>query len=196
MKGYFKTLILLSAFAVLLTGCDEAANSSSEENSSSAAAATTTQEDLSGEESTPSEGDEASSEQQTGLSINVQFGDEGESYTLNLLDNPTAAAIYNHVGSSSWRLPIYNSDESEVMEYYDIPQRYEIPDNSEAVTSVKAGDVYYSHPNRIILYYRDTEINEEYTKVGTFEATEEFVNSVINNPVLEGWGNKIVVITQ
>ena len=139
MKGYFKTLILLSAFAVLLTGCDEAANSSSEENSSSAAAATTTQEDLSGEESTPSEGDEASSEQQTGLSINVQFGDEGESYTLNLLDNPTAAAIYNHVGSSSWRLPIYNFDESEVIEYYDIPQRYEIPDNSEAVTSVKAG---------------------------------------------------------
>ena len=80
------------------------------------------------------------------------------------------------------------------MEYYDIPSRYDIPDNGTAVTEAHAGDVFYSHPNRIVLYYRDVEINEEYTKIGTFDVTDEFVSAVENNPVLEGWGNQIVVI--
>ena len=30
--------------------------------------------------------------------------------------------------------------------------------------------------------------------VGYFDATKEFVSAVEDNPVLEGWGNKIVVI--
>jgi len=55
--------------------------------------------------------------------------------------------------------------------------------------------VFYSDPNRIVLYYHDAEISEEYTKIGTFEATDEFISSVENNPVLEGWGNKIVRIS-
>ncbi|WP_243099357.1 hypothetical protein [Faecalicatena orotica] len=36
----------------------------------------------------------------------------------------------------------------------------------------------------------------EYTRVGTFDATDEFVTAVEENPVLEGWGNKIVQIAQ
>ena len=56
-----------------------------------------------------------------------------------------------------------------------IPSRYEIPDNSEHVTEAQAGDVFYSDPNRIVLYYRDAEVSEDYTKVGSFDATEEFV---------------------
>lgn len=59
----------------------------------------------------------------------------------------------------------------------------------ETVTSEKAGDVYYSEPNRIMLFYHDGEISGEYTLVGHFDATVE------NNPVLEGWGNKIVSIS-
>lgn len=35
----------------------------------------------------------------------------------------------------------------------------------------------------------------EYTKVGTIEATDEFVAAVEENPVLEGWDNKIVLIS-
>ena len=31
--------------------------------------------------------------------------------------------------------------------------------------------------------------------VGTLDATEEFVDAVENNPVLEGWDNQIVVIS-
>ena len=81
------------------------------------------------------------------------------------------------------------------MQYYDIPSRYEIPDNSTAVALARAGDVFYSEPNRIVLYYQDADISEEYTKIGSFEATDDFIAAVENNPVLEGWGNKIVRIS-
>lgn len=114
---------------------------------------------------------------------------------MHLEKNSTAEAIAGYVGTSDWRLPVYSYDESDVMEYYDIPSRYEIPDNSETATKAHAGDVFYSDPNRIVLYYHDAEINEQYTRIGTFDATEEFVDAVENNPVLEGWGNQIVVIS-
>ncbi len=78
----------------------------------------------------------------------------------------------------------------------DIPSRYEIPSEPEEITTVKAGEVYYSEPNRIVLFYRDAEIDAaEYTKVGYFDAAEEFVAAVEDNPVLEGWGTKIVNIS-
>ena len=48
---------------------------------------------------------------------------------------------------------------------------------------------------RDLFRYHDAVINEEYTKIGTFDATEEFIDAVENNPVLEGWGNQIVVIS-
>lgn len=124
----------------------------------------------------------------------VQFGDSGEDFVMTLENNSTAAAIAGYVGQSQWRLPVYSYDESDVMEYYDIPRRYDIPDNSEPVTQVRAGDVFYSDPNRIILYYHDAEVDGEYTKIGTFDATDAFVEAVENNPVLEGWGNQIIVI--
>ncbi len=40
-------------------------------------------------------------------------------------------------------------------------------------------------PNRIVLFYHDAEISAEYTKIGTLEATEEFVAAVEENPVPE-----------
>lgn len=131
--------------------------------------------------------------------LEVRFGDEGEAFTMHLEDNETARAIAGYVGTSDWRLPIYDRDEDmdySVMEYYDIPSRYEIPATPETVTEAKAGDVFYSDPNRIVLFYHDAEISEEYVKIGTFDATEEFVSAVENNPVLEGWGNKIIQIAQ
>ena len=99
----------------------------------------------------------------------VQFGDSGEPFTMHLLENDTAQAIAG----------------------YDIPS-----DNPEIVTEAKAGDVYYSDPNRIVLFYQDAEISEEYTKIGTFDATDDFINAVESNPVLEGWGNKIIHISR
>ena len=57
------------------------------------------------------------------------------------------------------------------------------------------GEVYYSEPNRIVLFYQDAEISGEYTLVGHFDADEDFISAVEDNPVLEGWGNKIVIIS-
>ena len=81
------------------------------------------------------------------------------------------------------------------MQYYDIPSRYEIPSNPERIASEAAGTVYYSEPNRIVLFFHEAEVPGEYTPVGYFDDTDEFVSAVENNPVLEGWGNKLVFIS-
>ena len=97
--------------------------------------------------------------------LEVRFGDSGEPFMMTLLDNETAAAIAGYVGTSDWRLPIYEWDadaDYSVLQYYDVPSRYEIPsDNPETVTEAKAGDVFYSDPNRIVLFYHDAEISAE-----------------------------------
>lgn len=126
--------------------------------------------------------------------LEVRFGDEGEPFIMQLEENDTAQTIAAYVADSSWRLPIYSYDESAVMQYYDLPSRFVIPSSGQNVTEAYAGDVFYSDPNRIVLYYHDAEISEEYTKIGSFEATDEFVAAVENNPVLEGWGNQIILI--
>lgn len=132
------------------------------------------------------------------LQLEVRFGDRGTGFTMTMEDNDTAAAIKKYVGTTGWRLPIYHYDDYdnwEVMQYYDISRRYEIPsDDAKTVTSEKAGEVYYSHPNRIILFYGDAEVTGEYTKIGEIEATDDFKKAVTDNPVLRGWGNKIVQI--
>lgn len=131
--------------------------------------------------------------------LEVRFGDEGEPFAMMLQDNDTAAAIARYVGTSDWRLPIYERDDdtdNDVMQYYDIPNRYDIASNPETVTSEKAGEVYYSDPNRIVLFYRDAQVTGEYTLIGQFDPTEDFVTAVEENPVLEGWSNKIVHIAQ
>ena len=129
--------------------------------------------------------------------LSVSFGTEGEPFTMHLYDNDTARAISRYVGTSDWNLPIYHYNDYEnyeVMQYYDIPDRYEIPSNPETITSQKAGEVYYSEPNRIVLFYQDANVSGEYTKLGYFDANDAFVSAVVNNPVVEGWSNKIVSI--
>lgn len=131
--------------------------------------------------------------------LKVCLGDAGKDFTLHLYDNDTAAAIARRVGTADWRLPIYHYDDYdnwEVMQYYDIPSRYDIPSNPETVTSEKAGEVYYSTPNRIVLFYGDADATGEYTKIGYFDFTKEFKSAVENNPALQGWGNKIVLISK
>lgn len=131
--------------------------------------------------------------------LTVRFGDEGDPFVMHLYDNDTAAAIARYVGTSDWRLPIYHYDDYEnweVMQYYDIPSRYDIPSNPEYITTEQAGTVYYSDPNRIVLFFQDAEVSGEYTPVGYFDYTEAFLRAVEDNPVLEGWGNKIINISE
>lgn len=130
-------------------------------------------------------------------SLTVCFGDRGAKFSMHLYDNETAKSIAHHVGTQSWRLPIYHFDDYdnwEVMQFYDIPSRYEIPSDSQHITEEKAGEVYYSEPNRIVLFYQDAQVEGDYTPVGYFDYSEKFVKAVKENPELEGWGNKIVLI--
>lgn len=131
--------------------------------------------------------------------LEVRFGDEGEPFLMHLYENDTSKAIAGYVGTSDWRLPIYEREEDvdySVLQYYDIPSRYEIPSSPVEVTSQKAGEVYYSAPNRIVLFYQDAEITGEYTLIGYFDVTEEFTAAVKDNPVLDGWENKILQIAK
>ncbi len=182
--------ICLTLCALITAGCSQTGGTSS-------APVSTTTPASSPAESQPESTPESAPETTGATSLTVRFGDQGAPFTMHLYDNDTAAAIARHVGTADWRLPIYHYDDfenSEVMQYYDIPSRYEIPSNPESVTSEKAGEVYYSEPNRIVLFYGDAQVSGEYTPVGYFDATENFVRAVEENPVLEGWGNKIVQI--
>lgn len=197
------TLIMLSA--ALLAGCGQEEGQGSEstgQRTSDTVASTNagnagTEADI---ETEAGSGNSAGSQTASGVSeLEVRFGDNGVPFMMQLEDNETAAAIARYVGTSDWRLPIYERDDDadyDVMQYYDVSSRYDIPSNAETVTSEKAGDVYYSDPNRIVLFYHDAEITGEYTKIGTFDPTDDFVAAVEENPVLEGWGNKIVQIAQ
>lgn len=179
----------------LLAGCGQ-------EDSSDAGNISADTNISSGTDTTAQGGDEETQAVQAGADVTeleVHFGDSGDAFMMRLEDNDTARVIARYVGTSEWRLPIYERDDDadySVLQYYDIPSRYEIPSEPQIVTEAKTGDVFYSDPNRIVLYYQDAEISEEYTKIGTFDATEEFVTAVEENPKLEGWGNKIVLISQ
>lgn len=178
-------LALTMLCTVMMVGCGQSEEGADTETSIPDTTADSSQD-------TPIQSDVAATE------LYVSFGDDGSPFTMHLYDNDTAAAIARHVGTAAWRLPIYNYDgyeNWEVMQYYDIPDRYEIPSNPESVTSEAAGTVYYSQPNRIVLFYGDAEVSGEYTPVGYFDDSEEFRSAVADNPVLEGWGNKIVIIS-
>lgn len=180
-------LVLAALMAVSLTACGTGESPSSPSSAVTPA-----------DQTNNPNPNETASVSQTATQLTVRFGDQGAPFTLYLEDNSTAAAIARHVGTADWRLPIYHFDDYEGWEsfqYYDIPSRYEIPSNAQNVTTEQAGQLYYSEPNRIVLFYHDGEISGEYTLVGHFDATEEFIAAVENNPVLEGWGNKLVLIS-
>ncbi len=192
-KNIFTVLSLVLLFAIMLTGCG---NSDRKESSGAAENAIPNSSAL-GSQSEENQGSESGSTAAV-TELVVRFGDNGEPFILHLYDNDTAAAIARYVGTSDWRLPIYHYDDYEnweVMQYYDIPSRYEIPSNPERITEEKAGTVYYSEPNRVILFYQDAQVPAEYTPVGYFDYSDKFLKAVQDNPVLEGWGNKIVRIS-
>jgi len=196
-KNIVMMLSLVLVFGVMLTGCGNSAGKDSSGTTENA----TENSPVSVSQSEENPGSESERERDAAAAVTelvVRFGDDGEPFTMHLYDNDTAAAVVRHVGTSDWRLPIYHYDDYEnweVMQYYDIPSRYEIPSDPEQIREEKAGSVYYSEPNRIILFYQDAEVSAEYTPVGYFDYTDEFLKAVQDNPVLEGWGNKIVQIS-
>jgi hypothetical protein len=206
-KKGMKMMAAMALSAVLLAGCGQDDGEDGRDTIADAGGAGVIETqrpedtaDTEGTSDTENQDDQNQTVETGSTQLEVRFGDNGKAFMMTLLDNETAAAIARYVGTSDWRLPIYERDDDvdySVLQYYDIPSRYDIPsDNPETVTEAKAGDVFYSDPNRIVLFYHDAEISAEYTKIGTFDATEEFVTAVEENPVLEGWGNKIIQISQ
>ena len=212
-ENFVKRASCLLAFMLACTafaGCSQKENHTSQASNRTASSVvtSTTANITASTASTSSEPvsslEDGSSTSETGTpsasntTLNVRFGDNGAAFTMYLYDNDTAAAIARHVGTADWRLPIYDYDNFEnweVMQYYDIPSRYEIPSAPENITEEAAGTVYYSEPNRIVLFYHEAQVPGEYNPVGYFEYTDTFVSAVENNPVLEGWGNKIIQIS-
>lgn len=189
MKKIIRIVTAIMITTVFMAGCTKKEDSGSSGQDTSQSKSTNIEAE---EENRGQEGSKVTE-------LHVQFGDDGTSFDLHLEDNQTAAAIAGYVGSSDWRLPIYEDDEDadyDVMQYYDIPDSYEISSEPETIRTAKAGDVFYSDPNRIVLFYRDAKISEQYTRIGKFGATDQFVTAVKENPVLEGWGNKIIHIAQ
>lgn len=196
MKKISFMLVLTLLFTLVLTGCS-GSNAGQGQNGNDSQMTDNQNDRLENAESGADKDGNSDRNSANATELEVCFGDKGAPFILHLYENDTAAAIARHVGTADWRLPIYHYDDYdnwEVMQYYDIPSRYEIPSNPETVTTEKAGEVYYSEPNRIILFFGDAEVRGEYTRVGYFDYTEEFREAVENNPVLEGWGNKIVLI--
>ena len=151
-----RVMVFMSLFlftAVVLSGCGEL---DEREKQSTGSTAGVSQESQTSDENSEdsADGQDKAADDAANASagkLEVCFGDKGNPFMLQLNDSDTAAAIARYVGTSDWRLPIYEEDE---------------------------------------------EVSEEYTPVGHFDATDEFVEAVKNNPVLEGWGNKIVLITK
>lgn len=188
VKRIIMGVVVLSMSLLLLAGCE-----SSDDGSGDASDST----------SSTSAGSDASADTDVAAptvadTLNVTFGEGGETFPMTMEDNVTADKIASDVGTTSWNLPIYDFDNFEnweVMQYYEISSSYEYESTPEHITSEKAGEVYYSDPNRIVLFYQDANVEGDYTLIGRIENTDGLAKAVEENPVLEGWGNKIVSIS-
>lgn len=129
--------------------------------------------------------------------MTMQFGYDGPIYTVELENNDTAATLADYAARGEYNLPIYTYEDYEnedVLQFYDIPSRYEIPDDAQHYTEEKAGELYYSYPNRVILFYQDAQVEGDYTKIGTLTTTEGLVDAVRNNEPLEDWNCLVIPV--
>ncbi|MDE6844412.1 MAG: hypothetical protein K2J99_01410 [Lachnospiraceae bacterium] len=146
-----------------------------------------------------SETDSASTEssQSDMPGMTMQFGYDGPIYTVELENNDTAATLADFAARGEYNLPIYtyeNYENEDVLQFYDIPSRYEIPDDAQHYTEEKAGELYYSYPNRVILFYQDAQIEADYTKIGTLTTTEGLVDAVRDNEPLRDWNCLVIPV--
>ena len=129
--------------------------------------------------------------------MTMQFGYDGPIYTVELEDNDTAATLADYAARGEYNLPIYtyqNYENEEVLQFYDIPSRYKIPDDPQHYTEEKAGELYYSYPNRVILFYQDAQVEGDYTKIGALTTTEGLVDAVRDNEPLVDWDCLVIPV--
>ncbi|MCC8102687.1 MAG: hypothetical protein LIP11_10675 [Clostridiales bacterium] len=117
-------------------------------------------------------------------------------YEIVLENNEVSVRFIRILQDMTRVIPLYvfdGSDNTDVLQYYDIPSSYDVPEGTpELVTSEKAGEVYYSS-GRIMIFYKDAEIEGYYVKIGETVTTEGLEDAVNSNP-LDDWGYKRVTI--
>lgn len=129
--------------------------------------------------------------------MTIQFGYDGPIYSVQLEANDTAATLADYASRGEYNLPIYtyeNYENEEVLQFYDIPSRYEVPAETEHYTEEKAGELYYSYPNRIVLFYQDAQVEADYTRIGTLTRTEGLVDAVTRNEPLDDWDCLVIPV--
>jgi len=186
MLKKFVPLVLSALLVISFAGCGSHDNGSSPSSDSGTSGSPASSESTAGNSSEGKISD-----------VEVRFGPNGKAYIMHTDDNDTAVQLVRDIGEAGLNLPIYHFNDFkdyQVMQYYDIPDSYKVPSDPETVTSEKAGEVYYSAPNRVILFYQDAKISAKYTKVGHLENTDGLKEAVENSPVMQGWGNKIISV--
>lgn len=198
----------------LLSGCGQRAAAPAEpprdviEGSSSSAASAQTNADASAgvtdigavtdiDADTDTNSAAESSNQGDLPNMTMQFGYDGPIYTVVLEDNDTAATLADFAARGEYNLPIYtyeNYENEDILQFYDIPSRYEIPAEAEHYTEEKAGELYYSYPNRVILFYQDAQVEADYTKIGTLTTTDGLVDAVTSNVPLDYWDCLVIPV--
>lgn len=189
----------------LLTGCGQEAAAPAEppreviegDDASEGSAQTDEAAESAGETGSEAESAATESSQNDMPGMTMQFGYDGPIYTVELEDNDTAATLVDYAARGEYNLPIYtyeNYENEDILQFYDIPSRYEIPDEAQHYTEEKAGELYYSYPNRVILFYQDAQIEGDYTKIGTLTTTEGLVDAVRDNEPLRDWDCLVIPV--
>ncbi|MCM1183051.1 MAG: cyclophilin-like fold protein [Roseburia sp.] len=189
----------------LLSGCGNRAEAPAEppreviegSSSSDVSSETDAQESVAAVASNSAAPDSATESRDGMPGMTMQFGYNGPIYNVVLEENDTASTLADYAARGEYNLPIYtyeNYENEDVLQFYDIPSRYEIPDDAQHYTEEKAGELYYSYPNRVILFYQDAQIEADYTKVGTLTSTEGLVDAVRNNQPLEDWDCLVILV--
>ncbi len=163
----------------------------------------TSDQTLSDQEASGQAAEESSAEDSDteDMIMEIQLGYNGQTvYRMQLYDNVTAQELYRDIGETHYNLPIYHYndfEQADVIQYYDLPTRYSYTvEDAQEVGEVKAGEVYYSDPNRIILVYRDTTLEGEYVPIGKVEIDdpEKFAQEMEDSEVLEYWECKVIPV--
>ncbi|MDE7333356.1 MAG: hypothetical protein K2O16_14215 [Lachnospiraceae bacterium] len=204
-----KMMVTLAACGLLtmglLTGCGQEAAAPAEpprevivgDDASESSVQTEEEENTDGADTDSASAESAESSRNGMPGMTMQFGYDGPIYTVELEDNDTAATLADFAARGEYNLPIYTYEDYEnedVLQFYDIPSRYEIPDDAQHYTEEKAGELYYSYPNRVILFYQDAQIEGDYTKIGTLTTTEGLVDAVRDNEPLRDWNCLVIPV--
>jgi len=194
MKRAKITCLICAAAMLLAVGCSSSASSTASVNTvaaspaaSASAADTAVQTEAASEDTL----------EELPL-IYLRLGEDSRrpSYEIELIDNEVSVRFVRILQEMTRVIPLYTFDGSEntdVLQFYDILNRYDIPDGTpELVTSEKAGEVYYSN-GRVMIFYKDAEVEDNYVYIGKTLTTEGLEDAVNSNP-LDEWDNRRVTI--